>query len=369
MSTLSESRFAFRWDRLNGRDRFAGVDLARGLAVLGMFAAHLLWIDRPFDPTTPATWIDLVNGRSSILFATLAGVSIGLLSGGQVPVTGSALMATRLRLAVRAVALWVLGLVLIVTGVPVYVILPAYAILFLLALPLLSVGARILLPLAGGLALVMPFVQVWLDDLPVWTGGIGRDLGLLTGWHYPFPVWIAFLVAGLGCARLGLRKARVQIGMLVVGALLAAIGYGLDLAGGADAASEESSFWGALWTARPHSSGLLEVIGSGGFAIAVIGACLLVCRTPLVWIALPLRAVGAMPLSAYVAQLVVWAIVAAAVFGDTGDLARFRDLHPFVPLALWTIVGCTAWALVIGRGPLEWALDRLARLVAPSRPR
>ena len=66
----------------------------------------------------------------------------------------------------------------------------------------------------------------------------------------------------------------------------------------------------AVWTAEPHSSGLLEVIGSGGFALAVIGLCLLACRTVLTWIVLPLRAVGAMPLTAYTAQLVVWAIVA-----------------------------------------------------------
>ena len=40
-----------------------------------------------------------------------------------------------------------IGIVLIATGVPVYVILPAYAILFLLALPLVSLGARALAPL------------------------------------------------------------------------------------------------------------------------------------------------------------------------------------------------------------------------------
>lgn len=364
--TPSENRLASHWDRLNGRDRFAGIDLARGLAVLGMFAAHLLWIDESFDVADPATWIDIVNGRSSILFATLAGVSIGLVSGGATPVIGAELLTTRGRLAVRAVALWAIGALLIATGVPVYVILPAYAMLFLLALPLLPLGARILLPLAGAVALLMPFVQQLLDGLPFWNTPLGDGTDLLLGWHYPFPVWAAFLIAGMGLARLGMRRFRVQLGMLVVGALLAAVGYGVHLARGADTASDRPSLWSAVWTADAHSSGLLEVIGTGGFAIAVIGACLLVCRTPMTWAVLPLRAVGAMPLSAYVTQLVLWAIVAAAVLEDTGDLAGFRDLDPFVPLALGTLVACTAWALLIGRGPLEWALDRLARLIAPS---
>ncbi|MEZ3159760.1 heparan-alpha-glucosaminide N-acetyltransferase domain-containing protein [Microbacterium sp. BWT-B31] len=360
---------ATHWRRLNGPARLAGVDLARGLAVLGMFAAHLLPDSGPFDWGTPATWIDIVNGRSSILFATLAGVSIGLVTGGTRPLAREAMATARGRLAVRALLLWVLGLLLWATGVPVYVILPAYGILFLLALPLTALDARVLFPLAGALALVMPFIQVWLDAAPFWRTDEGRAVATVLGWHYPFPVWIAFVVAGLGLARAGLRRTRVQLIALASGAVLAVAGYGADAATGADEASEVFSFWGAVWTARPHSSGLLEVIGSGGFAIAVIAASMLVCRTVLVWVVLPLRAVGAMPLTAYTVQLLVWAWVATAVLGRPDDLTGFRDLEPFIPLTLWTIVGCSAWALLIGRGPLEWVFDRASRIVRePSAP-
>ena len=356
-----------RWERLNGPQRIAGVVLARGLAVLGMFAAHLLWIDDPFDWGDPTTWAAVVHGRSSILFATLAGVSIGLLTGGRTPVAGDALRTARLRLVIRACLLWLLGLVLIGTGVPVYVILPAYAILFLLSLPFLGLVTSTVLILAGALAIVMPFVQVYLEALPVWSGSMGNDVSLALGWHYPFPVWIAFVLAGLGVARAGILRVRVQLWMVGAGLALALTGYGLDAATGADEKAERTSFWGAVWTARPHSSGLLEVIGSGGFALLVMGACLLACRTVLTWVVLPIRAVGAMPLTAYTAQLLVWAVIAAAVLGDTGDLRGFRDLEPFGPLVLWTILGCTAWALLVGRGPLEWAFDRAARLTVPAR--
>jgi len=356
-----------RWQRLNGPQRIAGVDLARGLAVLGMIAAHVLWIDDPFDWGDPSTWAAVVHGRSSILFATLAGVSIGLVTGGTTPIVGDAMRTARLRLIVRACLLWLLGLVLIGTGVPVYVILPAYAVLFLLSLPFLGLGARQVLVLAAVLAIVMPFVQVVFEALPVWSSPAGNDLSLAIGWHYPFPVWIAFLLAGLGVARAGILRLRVQVWMVAVGAALALIGYGMDAATGADLKAEETSLWGAVWTSRPHSTGLLEVIGSGGFAISLIGVCLLLCRTLLTWLVLPVRAVGAMPLTAYTAQLLVWAIVAAAVLGDTGDLAGFRDLEPFPALVLWIVLGCTAWALLVGRGPLEWAFDRVARLAVPAR--
>ncbi|MFE1645406.1 heparan-alpha-glucosaminide N-acetyltransferase domain-containing protein [Microbacterium sp. P01] len=358
------SWFPSRWERLSGESRLTGVDLARGLAILGMFAAHLVAID-PIVWTDASTWGGIVHGRSSILFATLAGVSIGLMSGGPAPRPWAALRVVRLRLVVRAVILWLLGVLLIATGVPVYVILPAYAVLFVLAIPLLSLSSRVLLPLAAALALAMPLVQAVVDASAFWRTDPGGALSLVLGWHYPFLTWIAFVVAGMGLARAGLRRTTVQVGMLVTGLVLAVLAYTLDVVSGADEASESASWWGAVWTARAHSTGLLEVVGSGGFALAVLGACLLVCRTVIVWVVLPLRAVGAMPLTAYTAQIVAWALVAQAALGDPSDLVGFRALEPFAPFVAWTIVGCTAWALMVGRGPLEWFVDMAARRIVP----
>lgn len=355
--------------RLSDPARVGGVDLARGLAVLGMFAAHLLWITDPFDALDPSTWIAVVSGRSSILFATIAGVSIGLVTGGATPLTGGAMTTARGRLAVRAALLWVLGILLIATGVPVYVILPAYAVMFLLALPLTGLPARVLLPLAGALALVMPLVQVLLDALPLWTSAAGEGVSLALGWHYPFTTWMAFVVAGLGVARAGMTALRVQVWLVAAGTALAALGYGLASTTGSDAEAEAGSFLGAVWTARAHSTGLLEVVGSGGFALAVLGLSLLACRTVISRVVLPLRAVGAMPLTAYTLQLVAWAVVAAALLERVGDLAGFRELMPFWPLTLGTVIFCTAWALLVGRGPLEAALDRASRFAVPGDAR
>ncbi len=348
---------AGRWDRLNGPQRIAGIDLARGLAVIGMIAAHVLWLE-DFDFADAVTWVSVAEGRSSILFATLAGVSIGLVTGGRRPLPAADLRVARGRLAVRAALLWLLGMWLIATGVPVYVILPAYAILFLLALPLLTLRARTLFVIAGAVALVMPFVQAAIDALPFWSTPVGDLISIAVGGHYPFPVWIAFVVAGLGAARSGIQRTRVQLWLLGAGTALAVLGYGLDAA----APSVDP-----VWTAEPHSTGLLEVLGSGGFALAVIGACLLLCRTFVTWIVLPVRAVGAMPLTAYTAQLLVWAAIAGVVLGATNDLRGFRDLEPFWPMTVSLVVGCTAWALLVGRGPLEELVDRVARLLVRRR--
>ena len=93
-------------------------------------------------------------------------------------------------------------------------------------------------------------------------------------------------------------------------------------------------------SAEAHGSGLGETIGSGGFAIAVIGACLLLCTTPsggmtvVGWATLPLRATGAMPLTATQLLLEVWAGAASNLLGVFSDLGGFCDLDPFWPMTL-----------------------------------
>lgn len=336
---------------LDAPARLAGVDLARGLAVLGMLAAHLIalpelvWSD-------PATWLALADGRSSILFATLAGVSLALVTGGSSPSAPAALVTAGKRIAVRAVILLVIGILLIATGVPVYVILPAYALLFLLSLPLLPARARTLWIIAALTALVMPWVQPLLQQSDIWETAAGNDLALLIGWHYPFTVWFAFLAAGLAAGRSDLRRMRTQVWLIVGGGAAAVAAYGLDAAG----VIGGSAYLDAVGTAEPHSSGLFEAVGSGGWALLTLGVCLLLCRTPARWVVYPLRAVGSMPLTVYVGQIVAWAVIAATVLGDTGDLGGMRALEPFWPFVITTLVLCTGWAALLGRGPLERAL-------------
>jgi hypothetical protein len=356
-----------RGARLNGPARITGVDLARGLAVIGMLAAHLITMD-PLVWTDSATWPAIVQGRSSILFATLAGVSIGIVTGGRTPWVGERMSTARLRLVARASFLWVLGVLLITTGVPILVILPAYAILFLLAIPFTGFRAGTLFVVAGGIALVAPLLVAFIDTLGLWDGDSGRFLELLIGWHYPFVSWIAFVVAGLAATRAGLGRTVVQVGLIAGGAALTIAAGVLEGLTGFPVDAEPTNVWEAVWTAEAHSGGILEVVGSGGFALAVLGACLLLCRTFAVWIVLPLRAVGSMPLSAYAGQILVWAAVALAVLGETNRLFAFRELEPFPAFAVGTIGACTLWALALGRGPLEWVSDALTRFMVPGGP-
>jgi uncharacterized protein len=347
-------------------NRIVGIDVARGLAVLGMFGAHV-GVQQPFDWLEAGTWSDVVNGRSSILFAVLAGVSIAIISGRSGRLDGAPLVQARVRILVRAALIFAIGAVLELLGTPVAVILPYYAVLFVMSLPFLRWSPRRLFGLAAAVAVVMPVV-VYLprsseDAVGFGPGEVIVDL-LVTG-YYPCLVWIAFLLAGLGIGRLDLAAVGVQWRMLAAGVALALTGYGAAAIGAA--LGNSNNPWAGLLTSEPHSGSPFEVIGSTGFAIGVIALCLLAARVALRWVLLPVAAVGSMALSAYSIQILGLAYVIQ--FSDPGNSSV-----GFVPgNGLWlafvlvALVACTLWFVVLGRGPLERCLTAVSAWAAGDR--
>lgn len=356
---------------LFGSDRIAGLDLARGLAIIGMFAAHTL-LTNEFNWVDASSWVDIVNGRSAVLFATLAGVSIAIITGGRTPVTGVQLVQARVRILVRAALLFVLGGLLTALGTNVYVILEYYAVMFALALPFVRWPPRRLFILAGVLAVVMPIVRYAGASSWSLIGAQPTVIGdlTLTG-IYPALVWIAFVLAGLAIGRLDLASRLVQLRLLVIGAGTAIAGYGagaivigalgrVDVPQGgayADGWAELLDFRTFLSIA-PHSGSPFEVAGAAGFALAVIGACLLVAR-PLRFILFPLAATGAMALTAYSGQLIALRLIGTAYWSQGSDNAAI-----FWWLTLGTLAFCTLWTLFLGRGPLERILTSVSRRAA-----
>jgi uncharacterized membrane protein YeiB len=353
-------------------DRIGGLDLARGLAVLGMFGAHL---DIGEELTSdPSSWAAVVDGRSSILFATLAGVSIALLSGRTRPADGIELVRARLRIAVRAAWIFAIGAVLEWLDTFVAIILGVYAVLFVLALPFLRWPPQRLLVAAGALAVAGPPLNAFLGQVLSVADADGHYVAelLVTG-TYPAMLWLAFVLVGLAVGRLDLAAPGVRVRLAGAGAAAAVLGYvggwvsTRALADGLPSAGPEEGFaspvgeWEPAWLsgAEPHSGTTFELVGSCGFAVLVIAACLVLAdRLPL--LTAPLRAVGALALSVYTAQIVVlWALLQV-------DPVRPQGVGLWLMFAVSAMAGAGLWWWKLGRGPLErlltWSSTRAAAL-------
>ncbi len=413
--------------------RIVALDIARGLAVIGMVAAHTLDVYGGMVWNDPTTWPEIASGRSSILFALLAGISIALMTGRSRVPAGAELTPLRLGLLGRGLVIFLIGLVLELLGTSVAVILTFFGVVYAVSIVFIGMRIRSLLIWAGALAVAGPAVAAGLQALSPFGGGDG--MAFVLGGTYSIVVWTALTVAGLALGRLDLNRrkvaaltAAVGVGLCVLGTAAGAVwnaaeetawedssgslekydditltpGAEVNLNGlvcedyGDDFIScypegdfEEKSFvdsfedsgsngWAtyaeeisvenpgltmlsALMSGSPHSGGTMEILGSGGLAMALVGL-LALTRQALRHVLLPLAAVGSMPLTAYSAHVVIiWIMLGPGGWTEGTGL--------FWGITVGLLIGCAAWAILAGRGPLErltgWCS---ARLVNSGRP-
>lgn len=380
--------------------RLTGIDVARGVAVLGMYGAHI-------GPNPFEGWLGevfgLFEGRSAALFAVLAGVSIALMSGGRNPKRGSDSARVALRLASRAPLLLLFGLLLNALNTSYLVILPYYGACFLLVIPLLRLRQRALAAMVGVGAVVLPLVSfvVRADLAPrdLWTvwpdfrfelfadgAGLGEVLFvLLISGTFPALTLMVYLFAGMAIGRLDLSSGVVCTRLVTWGSALAVAAYGtswlaMQVLGGQEAVEraveplataegmEAAEFfarnashihgtpptttWAYELVSVSHASTPFDLLGCVGVAAAVIGGCqLIAARFPRA--VRPLADLGSVILSAYMLHFVaIWLI--------WGPVPSFGIVN-----VLWfsivAIVGAVAWKRWIGRGPFEWLLHVVSK--------
>lgn len=363
-----------------GVGQLIGLDLARGLAVFGMYAAHVG--PDPSEGGVTGFLMELAHGRSSALFAFLAGFAVVLITGRSVPKTGRAGRQAVAKVVIRAVILLAVGTALTMSGTPVEVILAFYGVYFLLVLPLYRLGAGPLAMIAAGTALVLPQIlyvlrQTVLDSGLGPEGGYDGPVSLLFTGSYPALTWIPFVIAGMAVVRLDLTATAVRARLALTGAALAVAGYGgswlaIHLVPGAYAALGASTWggdpgdlwwsdtggypWGsahALLVASPHSETTLSIVANTGVAIAVVAGCLSAMDAfpRLGRLARPVVAVGSMSLTAYVFHIV--GIQLLGIEELPGSL-----LHVLLGFIAAVMVFATVWSRYASRGPLEWLMAK-----------
>ncbi|MGZ8801813.1 MAG: heparan-alpha-glucosaminide N-acetyltransferase domain-containing protein, partial [Mycobacterium sp.] len=368
--------------------------MTRGLALLGMIAVHALI---PYDENLQPNWVSYVaTGHASAVFAVLAGVGLSMTTGrAQVPLVKA--LPTAAAVGGRAAAIAAVGFTLgyadaEITGV----ILPYYAVLFLLAIPLLFLRTRTLLVVGVFAAVAVPVLSQFVRPaLPVsalenltLTYLSSDPLGLLsellvTG-AYPAIPWMAYICTGLIVGRLTLSSVKVARRLLIFGAALAITagvaarlllgplggraalelaGPGLLNGGDADSVNDLLAFgfdgttpttsWWWLATGAPHAGTPLDLLGTIGSAVALLGAVLLLghlvqptLRRIIDGVMAPLAAAGGMTLTLYAAHIVFM----------NSPLDVFEPTDGYLFQAVAVLLFGLAWRLAVGRGPLETAV-------------
>lgn len=379
-----------------GRTRVVGVDLARALALVGMYAAHLTTARSPGSIGGVDPLFQVVAGRSSALFAVLAGVGIVLSSRVGTGRDAGDAGAARRRLAVRAGLVAALGLALGSVDSGLAVILTFYGLLFLCALPVLIWRARSLAWLAVAWGLLSPVLSLvlrrQLDPVPKIVPALehlaqplvlAQEL-LLTG-YYPVLTWATYLFAGMALGRLDLRSSGVATRLARAGGWLAALtivlSYYLTSRPSVRAAlladpRQPVSGWGELdtqlrvglygthptgtpwWLAvwAPHSGSVMDLAHTVGSSVFVLGLCLwLVHLTPVLpWATL--AGAGTMTLTLYSTHVLV---LASPLDQDGGAALAVHTLASLAIGAVFVRMGL--------KGPLEQLLTSTSSALAGGR--
>jgi len=273
------------------------------------------------------------------------------------------------------------------------VILAFYAVLFVLAIPLIGLRPRVLLLLGFAIALVGPVLShVVRSALPAPSGAnpsfahlfrdpISQIVELTVTGLYPALPWAAYFCFGLAAGRSRLWSLRVAAGLLGGGAALAVCASftswlllhplgGLDrIATGGNGlgttaideilfegygATPTSTVW---WLAinSPHSSTPPDLLYTTGVAYAVLGITLMFARGAASLLT-PLAAVGSMTLTLYAAHVVVL----------TSPFLPRNESASLVLQTTLALLFALAWRRHMPRGPLE---EIIARLAARTRRR
>lgn len=386
------------------------IDVARFVALAGMFAAHT-W-DRNLDNSHTLIG-ELVAGRAAALFAVLAGIGLTFVTRRALD-AGNMAIARRL-LVGRGAALLVVGLTLGLLGTNVFVIIAYYGLLFWVLAPIIALRNRWLVLIAAVLAVVGPVVNVFVRvqvgaeyeiGTPSWVDllrPVELVRALVVTGIYPAITWAVYGIVGILIGRSlvgrdGVSIRRFGARLATLGAVFGAAGWAassliLFLSGRENLASDYrvdgtlivdlllsdsrtgsplpgNPYW--LAAATPHSGTLPDLAITIGIACVVIGLCLALFATasPLLRrLATPFAAAGAAPLTVYAVHIVLTVVipwVASATGASSFEFVSSAGLYA-VHLLVAILIGSTLH-LLHARGPLEVVVTAIGLRFAHGRP-
>lgn len=353
----------------NGTERFAELDVARSIALLGIIvlnyhgylnganalgSAQSNWFLRLMDP-----W-NGVLAPSPVIFVLVAGIGCGLLTLPAVESGDKELIsATRWTLIRRGTFLFTIGTMF--EWVWRGTILPYYGIYFILGAAIFALKPKRIAAiaiactaLAAGLALWRYFRDVgghstgWLQPFEPNTP---RNLLLRIFVDYTHPVfpWFAFFCAGLiiGKSYLAFTAQRVRI--IGFGVALLALVYGVS----AVALHTTDGAWGTVLSTDPFARGVLATLGTCTSSIVIVAVISLVVeRTTSSSIVEFLQRSGQITLTLYLLHGFIFNAVVNWWGWVTATGFNTALVFSLVVWVLLLTVGAW-WQRFIGKGPVE----------------
>lgn len=357
--------------------RIIGIDIARGLAIIGMVTAHIgpLGFLGAHNPT---------DGYPSALFAVLAGVSMSIMASG-----------SRKQLVLRGVLLSLLAVVLGLVQQSIAVVLFEISLTFMLLwwLPAVATAWQVL-SVIGLLGASAVMAAVVFPNQP-----------------YPILGWMAYGAFGALLHRIFIPATpRTH---LVYGLLGVAVGAcGVVIRIGEGDPQLKTNLWLAATAA--HSGGIFDLLFSLGAAVGVIGLSLYLGNNCFLK---PVQAMGSMALTCYLVHIISAGPLldyqvarfneeqakihqasalqvpgvptrveeeavrqseapgkpqeTAGAAADLGGSSKEETLYSHPVLWVGTIaglmLGASVWKARFRRGPAEWVMYRVLEAAVPRK--
>jgi len=357
--------------------RVIGYDVARAVAVIGMVIVNyynIFLAGRSHHPQWFAGLANFLLGRAAVIFVMLAGVGITLMTHKAI-LSGDALLIKKVRqsLLKRSLVLFFMGLVFINWWRAD--ILHFYGLFLSTAALLLFIPGRRLWLLIGGCLAVGGFLFAIYEADPILVQILLPankffefcDSMLISG-QYPMLPWFSFLLVGMWLGRPEIISNRRLIQRifrlsLLVFLLTVVLDNYMDVILAHFPNVDDDSPLGLILQSIPFPISPFFAVSAMAGSLVVIIPCITLSSHPLLCQPfVRLGAVGKMSLTVYIGHIFLGLVIDRFAFPRL-DLAGYQFFSVAFTLLFCLAVfwGANLWFRYFERGPLEWALRRLAQ--------
>lgn len=356
-------------------NRIVGIDVARALAIMGMIIVNFKIAFGDNGNEIYKLFASVFEGKAAATFVVLAGVGIAFMSNNAINSNDKTkLKNTRIRIAKRAIFLFVIGL--LYTPIWIADILHFYGIYMLITLLLISSSRKLIFNFGLLLILVYPLLMLlWNYDtgwnfetfvyLDLWSvSGFFRNL-FYNGFHPVIP-WTAFMLLGLWFGKQDLSNERfikksilVSISVFII-MLFISKGLIAVLSEGNQATLLELK---QVLGTSPMPPLPIYMISGSSIAIFIISMSILIAKKyETNFIIVALAKTGQLALTFYVAHVIIG--MGIIEFINPEKMGKYSIGFSII-YALVFIVFCVLFAVIWTKykkpGPLEWVMRKIAK--------